>query len=151
MNFACCHHMCCKVDVESKWKNLLENVRRHDPNLEFERKSPPSHLKTLLSLHHALCISFLCISFLTNPETNNKGASPDAIANPFLSKIISNKEFFRAAAGRDTFYHHTSHAHRLFYNNHVTALLPHRHLHGRLNPITDLGGAAQVMWLQLAW
>jgi hypothetical protein len=94
---------------------------------------------------HLEITSFLCISFETNPETNNKGASPDAIANPFLSKTISNKEFSQVAAGRGTLWHHASHAYRLFYNNHVTALLSHRHLHGRLDPIIDLDVVAQAM------
>jgi hypothetical protein len=98
-----------------------------------------------LGTWHLEITSFLCISFETNPETNNKGASPDAIANPFLSKTISNKEFSQVAAGRGTLWHHASHAYRLFYNNHVTALLSHRHLHGRLDPIIDLDVVAQAM------
>ena len=87
---------------------------------------------------------FLMHIFDTNPETNNKGASPDAVANPFLSKTISNKEFSRVAAGRGTLWHHASHAYRLFYNNHITALLSHRHLHGRLDPIIDRDVVAQA-------
>jgi hypothetical protein len=108
----------------------------HDLNILFFFEEVASHLEIT---------SFLCISFETNPETNNKGASPDAIANPFLSKTISNKEFSQVAAGRGTLWHHASHAYRLFYNNHVTALLSHRHLHGRLDPIIDLDVVAQAM------
>jgi hypothetical protein len=127
---------------------LNQNIFGHDTlQITSQITSTFIHLCTamvwvLVRLHANFLVH---AAFQTNPETNNKGASPDAIANPFLSKTIPNKESSRVAAGRGTLWLHASHAYRLFYNNHVTALLSHRHLHGRLDPIIDLDVVAQAM------